>query len=65
MKTVGELKEWLSKFEDNTPVEMCMDWTELSHEEQKARGLDQQWQDELGGVSYNGRAVILLNKHFK
>jgi len=42
-----------------------MDWTDLSDKEIKERGLEGQWHDDLGEVTYNGRAVIILNKHFK
>lgn len=60
--TVGELKARLEKYDDNTKVLMCMDWTELDNIPDH---LNQQWEDDLGDLTYNGREVILLNKHFK
>lgn len=60
--TKGDLVKYLEKYPDNTPVEMCMDWTELR---EVPKHLDQQWSDNLGDVAFDGKKIILLNSHFR
>ena len=60
--TVGELKKILDKYDNDIPIMMCMDWTEL---DDPPPHLQQQWNDELGDVVGLGKQIILLNKHFK
>ena len=60
--TKGELVKFLEKYPDDTPVSMCMDWTELN---EVPPHLDQQWSDSLGEVAFDDKKVILLNSHFR
>jgi len=60
--TTKELIEILKKYPDNSEIDMCMDWTML---EDCPEHLNQQWEDGLGDVAFDGERVILLNKNFR
>lgn len=64
--TIKDLKEFLDKYPEETKVRMCMDWTKLDDTEEGCpEDKNIQYDDDLGGLAYDGKDVILLNKHFK
>lgn len=69
--TVKELIEQLKGIPEDYTVNMCIDWTELTHSGLKMSDGSEppkgQWADELGGigVAEKTKEIHLLNKHFK